>query len=310
MKLPGLALCVMVCLAAVSAHSSEAGFLPGGRVLLDAHNCYPYQGAWADRIERALATGTPVGIEIDLAWHTDPATGAGRMIATHGKPHTGAEPGLREYFFEQVRPVVEKALQDTNRAQWPLLTLNINDIRGSDAELFQAVWNLLGEYEAWLCTAVKQAAPDPPAPLELKPVLVLTGGGGRETKHFYEQVPVGGKLRLFGRGGEQPATNFRRWLNYSWHEVEPEGQPKAADWTSTEADRLKVLVDSAHKKGYWVRFYTLNGLSAAENLQHGWGAGYNFGSLDAATIRWKAAREAGVDFIATDQYESFAAFLK
>ena len=35
----------------------------------------------------------------------------------------------------------------------------------------------------------------------------------------------------------------------------------------------------------------------------GWTASYNFGSEDAARLRWRAAIRAGVDFIATDQYE-------
>jgi hypothetical protein len=32
--------------------------------------------------------------------------------------------------------------------------------------------------------------------------------------------------------------------------------------------------------------------------------------VEAAEIRWRAARDAGVDFIATDQYEELAAFLR
>ena len=46
---------------------------PGGRVLLDAHNCYPYDGRFANRLDRALATGIPLAIEQDLAWYRDPA---------------------------------------------------------------------------------------------------------------------------------------------------------------------------------------------------------------------------------------------
>ena len=38
----------------------------------------------------------------------------------------------------------------------------------------------------------------------------------------------------------------------------------------------------------------------------GWSPGYNFTSLDAARVRWRAAIAAGVDFVATDQYEEFA----
>ncbi len=299
-----------VLLCAMAAQGVEPSFAPGLRVLLDAHNCYPYKGMWADRIDRALAGGLPVGIENDLGWYTDSATGKSRIIVVHGQPFTGNEPGLREYFFEKVRPVVEKALKEDDKTHWPLITLNINDIRGSEPELFQAVWALLGEFEPWLCTAVKQDVPDPPAALDLKPVLVLTSGGAKETEYFYDKVPVGGKLRLFGTGDENRASNFRRWINHSWQEVEKAVQPKAGDWTPEEAAKLKSLVDDAHSRGYWVRFFTLDGLDAMSALSRGWGPGYNFGSVDAVKLRWKAAREAGVDFIASDQYEELSAYLK
>ena len=42
----------------------------------------------------------------------------------------------------------------------------------------------------------------------------------------------------------------------------------------------------------------------------GWFRSYNFGSEEAACIRWAAAAKARVDYIASDQYESLAAFLK
>jgi len=297
-------------LFSILAYAAEPDFAPGRRVLLDAHNCYPYNGAWMDRIDRALGAGLPVGIENDLGWYTDPATGKSRAVVVHGKTCTGKEPGLREYFFEKIRPIAEKALSEGNKEHWPLITLNINDIRGSEPEFFKAVWDLMGEFEPWLCTAAKQAEPDPPAPLEVKPVLVLTGGGTNETKFFYDQVPMGGRLRLFGSGDTNQASNFRRWLNYSWHDVEPEGQPKAGDWTPEESAKLKALVDDAHNHGYWIRFYTLDGFPSDSKANQGWGPGYNFGSLDAVKVRWKAARDAGVDFIASDQYEELSAFLK
>ena len=59
--------------------------------------------------------------------------------------------------------------------------------------------------------------------------------------------------------------------------------------------------------GLWVRFYTLNGHSAAENK--GWTASYNFGSIAAVRERMAAARDAGVEFIASDQYEELGAVL-
>jgi hypothetical protein len=60
--------------------------------------------------------------------------------------------------------------------------------------------------------------------------------------------------------------------------------------------------------GYWIRFYTLDGFAPAEN--RGWDANYNFGSRAAVEQRWRAAIAAGVDLIATDQYEDLAAFMR
>src|SRR3954464_10698674 len=88
------------------------------RPLLDAHNCYPYKGQWSDRIERALKTGFPVGIEQDLALNGD------RVVVSHDAKTTGSEPTLRDHFFERVRPIVEKALKENDRAKWPLIVLH------------------------------------------------------------------------------------------------------------------------------------------------------------------------------------------
>ncbi len=320
------------CVAFDSMAAEPAGFLPGQRVLLDAHNCYPYKTLYADRVTRALATGTPLGIEMDLAWCTLPDPAQGRLVVNHGAKCNGNEPTLREYFFDKLKPVVEAALKEGNHGNWPLITLNINDLRGDDPAFAPAVWNLLGEYESWLCTAVKTDNPADVAPLDVKPVLVLTSGEDKAVKTFYDSVPVGGKLRVFGgarttapekaaqaqESFEAPdltkvlpekASNFRRWWNHSWQDIEKEGQRHAGEWTPQKAARLKTFVDYAHKMGYWVRFYTLNGVGT-EGVLNGWSPEYNFGSLDAVKVRWKAAKETGVDFIATDQYEEFAAFLK
>src|SRR5947207_2826219 len=129
----------VVALVAVARPPAGAALEPGMRVLLDAHNCYPYHGQWADRIDRALSTGTPLAIEQDLVWFMDPATGRGRSLVAHDeadKPAlglTGAEPTLREYFFERVRPLVERALRDGRRASWPINTLNL-DVKTEEPE--------------------------------------------------------------------------------------------------------------------------------------------------------------------------------
>jgi glycerophosphoryl diester phosphodiesterase len=102
----------------------------------------------------------------------------------------------------------------------------------------------------------------------------------------------------------EPASSYRRWVNFPWSIVEAGGQANAGPWEEADEQRLRALVSRAHSLGLWVRFYTLNGYAGPGD---GWTASYNFGSADAVALRWQAARRAGVDFIATDQYESFAA---
>jgi hypothetical protein len=63
-------------------------------------------------------------------------------------------------------------------------------------------------------------------------------------------------------------------------------------------------VDHAHQLGFWIRFYTLNGFDDRP------AGGYNFGSGNAARLRWEAAYQAGVDLIATDQYEELGSYLR
>ena len=99
---------------------------PGTRVLLDAHNSYPEGGRWADRIDRALSTGLPIAIEQDLVWFRDPKSGVARSIVAHGEPYSGLEPSLKDYFFERIRPIVERALQENRRDEWPIITLNLD----------------------------------------------------------------------------------------------------------------------------------------------------------------------------------------
>ena len=70
---------------------------PGTRVVLDAHNCYPYFEWWTDRIDRALSAGTPLAIEQDLLWTKNTKTGEAKSVVSHGAPATGEEPSLRDY---------------------------------------------------------------------------------------------------------------------------------------------------------------------------------------------------------------------
>jgi len=326
-----LAASLLVFAGLLGAQPAPLDFLNHNRPVLDAHNCYPYEGQWADRIERALRTGFPVGIEQDMAWYVDPVTGKGRAVVSHTAKTKGTEPLLRDYFFERVRPIVEKALKDNDRAQWPIIVVHF-DFKDNQAPLLHAVWDILGEYEGWLTTAVKGADPHHLAPFDPKPLLALTEDPDAQEEVFFRQVPVGSKLRLFGsahttdlssRTREERThllatmipeqllkdrpTNYRRWWNNSWWEVEEGGQHNAGDWTAADDRRLRALVDHAHKLGYWIRFYTLDGFAPGEDK--GWGDDYNFGSRAAVELRWKAALAAGVNLIASNQYEELAAFM-
>jgi hypothetical protein len=305
---------------------ARRAFEPGGRVFLDAHNAYPYHGRWRDRIDRALATGVPVAIEQDLAWVCAPPQSC-RSVVAHEEPYTGGEPTLREYFFERIRPVVQRALGSANRREWPLIVLNL-DFKTNEPEHHASVWTLLGEYEAWLTTAARTARPDEIARLDVRPVLVLTGEPDAQQVAFHDRVPVGWRLRLFGavataRAGETrgsastrppdvspgPRTNYRRWWNNPWSVVETGGPREAGEWTAEDSARLRLLVTRAHDAGLWIRFYTLNG-TGPDEPSLGSDPSYNFGSREAVVLRWRAAIDSGVDFVATDQYEAFAAVRK
>ncbi len=326
------ALSLALFLVPAYAQNAPLDFLNRNRPVLDAHNCYPYDGKWPDRVDRALKTGFPVGIEQDLAWYVDPATGKGRVVVTHSAKTNGSEPALRDYFFERVRPIVEKALADNDRARWPLIVLHF-DFKDNQEPLLRAVWELLGEYQSWITTAVKSADRHELTPFDPKPLLVLTEIPDEQERVFYTDLPVGARLRLFGSAHTAPVTaankkeenhllatlppekllvdpptTYRRWWNNSWFEVEEGGQHEAGAWTPADDARLKALVDRAHKLGYWIRFYTLDGFAPGED--QGWGNSYNFGSLEDVMLRWQAAQRAGVNLIASDQYEDLRAAMK
>lgn len=329
---------VMACAVAISAlfgagEQPPAGRVFGGRTLLHAHNCYPEEGQWQDRLDRALATGaSPVAIEQDLAWA--PATGErrGQPVVSHDTDLSGSEPPLEQHFFARLQPLMEHALADNQPERWPLVILHL-DFKSNEPELHRAVWNLLVRHRGWLTTAERVANGSRVMPLSPGPLLVLTENGEGQEAAFSTRVPAGERLLIFGTTPGHglalpddpearaerlatapaaslmswPATNYRRWTNFAWNVVERGGQARAGDWTPAEAARLRAIVQRAHDQGLWIRFYTLNGHDATAN--RGWTTSYNFGSAAAVRPRWQAAIDAGVDFVATDQYEQFAALL-
>lgn len=303
--------------------SPHATLRPGTRVLMDAHNCYPYYEWWFDRIDRALSAGTPLAIEQDLLWAKDAKTGKMSSLVSHGGLATGTEPGMKEYFFERVRPIVEKALREGNHGDWPLITLNL-DLKSEEPEHLAAIWDLLTDYKDWLTTAPRTNTLAKMEPLDVRPILVLTGESDAQKVVFYEQVAVGQRLLVFGAvktntkdpsaGPEllapNGADNYHRWWNNSWRVVEPEGQSKTGEWNAEKEARVRQLVQYAHSHNLWIRFYTLDGATKEELSCNGWFKTYNFGSKEGVRKRWSAAAKAGADYIASDQYEELGAFLK
>jgi len=300
---------------------------PGTRVLLDAHNAYPERGQWQDRLARAMATGTPVAIEQDLYWGRT-ASGAFAPVVAHDEDALDGAPTLEAHFFDVIRPLMDEALRANDRTHWPLLVLNL-DFKENSTALLDAVWELLGRHARWLTTAARSRTPTVREPLHMGPLLVLVGADSAQRRRFHDDVPIDSALRAFGAmppvpvPGEDKATrlarsirmspathmprradNYARLVNFPWSVVERGGQTQAGAWTAGDATRLRTLVDRAHALDYWIRFYTLDGFRRADD--RGWTASYNFGSLRAVASRWRAAQGAGVDFIATDQYEAFA----
>jgi len=298
--------------------------LLGGRPLAHAHNAYPEDGQWSDRIDRALALPQrPLVIEQDLA-----LSGAQQSVVSHDAELSGSEPTLEQHFFARVRPIVERAIQAGDSWDRPLLVLHL-DFKTNQRAHHRAVWDLLVRHESWLTTV-----PSGGGALKRGPLLVLTENGEDQERDFTEWANAHGSFLLFGSipsavlassddAAERArilrsatpdvlvpsrATTYRRWVNFSWGAVEEGGPSRAGAWTAEDRARLVSLVDRAHQQGLLVRFYTLNGHSAAAN--RGWTASYNFGSLDAVRQRWHAAIDTGVDLIATDQPGELTAVLQ
>ncbi len=315
------------------------GYEPGQRSLLSAHNCYPYAGLWSDRIDRALATGFPISIEQDLCWADHDGDGIPSSIVAHNRPFDGNEPSLAKYFFERVRADVEESISRAQsdpgeRDRWPLVVLDL-DIKNNHPAHIESIHQTLQQYQDWLTTAPRGSSISNRQDLEAGPIMVILTGTLNQRRVFHDERDLGEPILAFGRRQargpdtsgmseeekrharvefppvtmiDTPADNFHRWWNNSWHVVEAGGANGAGKWEPEETERLRALVDHAHKLGYFIRFYTINGHTKADGALFGYSGGYNTGSIEAAQIRWKAQLEAGVDLIATDQYQHFADF--
>ncbi len=322
----------MLLSSAVFAQN-KASFVPGTRTMVLAHNAYPDHGKYSDRLDRAIASGLPFATEQDLAWVD------GKSLEIHGAKNVGTnDPTLESFFFPKIKPIMEEALKSGNKEKWPLVILYL-DIKNDPPEHLQSILKTLDKYDSWITTALKSDDLKKQSPLDLKPLMILVEDKQNDIKqkYFYDDVPVGGKIRIFGSAtkfNDNPnkfpkekmnealallpgadikqlltakADNYHRWFGTSWEFVELRGE-KTGDWSDKSNQRLKEIVNYGHKMGYFVGFYCLDGFSKSEN--QGWDEENNFGSKEKVEARWKAAVQAHADFITTDQMEDLAKVIK
>jgi hypothetical protein len=328
MKRPILAFCAgALALTIVAAPKTGTTYVPGSRTVILSHNAFPDHGKYADRLDRAIGAGVPFAVEEDLGWVD------GRSLLIHGpKAASTNDPSIESYFFAKVAPIVEKALKEGNKGNWPLIILYL-DIKNDPPEHLEVISKMLDKYDSWLTTAEKTNDISKQSPLNLKPMMILVEDKQDDIKQqfFYDRVPVGGRIRVFGSATKfdenpkklprekkeeavaglinydpeqlvsQKADNYHRWFGTNWAFVEKGGQTRAGEWTKASEARLKKFVDYGHRLGYFVGFYCLNGYTAAED--QGWDAAYNFGTKEKAMPRWQAAVGAHADFVSTDQPE-------
>src|SRR5580704_7078429 len=165
-KTQSIALSAGASLFAIAALAANT-YGPGTRVQILSHNAYPDHGKYTERLDRTIAAGMPVVVEEDLAWID------GKSLLIHGAKNVADDdPTLESYFFPKVKPIMEKALNEGNKGNWPLITLYL-DIKNDPREHLEAISKVLDHYDAWLTTAVKTTDLSKQSPFNLKPMMVL-----------------------------------------------------------------------------------------------------------------------------------------
>lgn len=295
--LPILATLIVVALGA-GVTTGAGPENPARPLPISAHNCYPHDGQGASRLAEALALGID-NIEIDVGWD-----GARRqLIVGHdARPRSGVE-------YPKFEAFLIPALQEhwkTHEPGGPPTVLTV-DWKTAEPEAVRRFKAFLDGHADWFSSAPKDGAGGL-TPRRL--TVCLTGDEGAKVQ-YDALVPAGGVYRAFrdtvaGAGSAwhddvaayapRPASTYHRFLTLYWGHVERGGPPLAGVWTDADEKRLRSLVELAHRQGYRLRVYTLNGKTGGPLDS------YRFADEPAAILRWKAARAAGVDWVATDEY--------
>jgi glycerophosphoryl diester phosphodiesterase len=268
---------------------------PPAPLPVSAHNCYPLDGRGNARLVEALKLGID-NIEIDLGW--DEADK--RLIVSHDeKPRPDATYPVFEAYLV---PALEAHWQSPRADKAPtVLTI---DWKTSQSDAVRRFKEFLDLHPDWFSTAPKAEK----GPLTVRRLTVCFTGSDAAKDLYDSMIEPGGTYRafrdsVFGANAYRddvksyalrPASTYHRFLTFHWANIERGGPPGAGDFTAVEGARLKALMAHAHKLGYRVRFYCLDGRLTRAGL------GYHFVDLDAAIIRWRVAAESGVDWVATD----------
>ena len=98
-----------------------------------------------------------------------------------------------------MKPIIENALSQGNKGDWPVLVRYL-DIKNDPLEHIQVMAKVLDKEEAWLTTDVKSGDIKGQSPFDLKPLMVLVEDKQNDIKQkfFHDDIPVGGKIRAFG----------------------------------------------------------------------------------------------------------------
>ncbi len=271
---------------------------------VSAHNCYPSDSESNARVVEALALGID-NIEIDLGWDDR----AKRLIVGHdAAPRQGvAYPTLEPYLV----PALEAHWKSHQPAEGPgVLTVDWKTDRPEAVRAFKA---FLDTHANWFSHAKKVKGKT--SPIERGRITVCFTGS-EKAKDLYDGMIAEGELyrafrdRVHGQGAAfledpsqyapTPATTYFRFLTLHWSAVEKGGPALAGEWTQADRDRLGSIVAAAHRQGFRVRIYCLNGHTGTLL------SGYQFRGDEAAKARWSACKAAGVDWVATDEYKAIA----
>ena len=139
-------LLIVICGLSAIASGEPRAFTPGSRVLMDAHNCYPYGGKWETGWNALFKTGTPLAIEQDLFWYTNPRTHQSQSLVTHGKPIQGRRADHARLLLRAHPSADGGSLKEGDHGDWPLITLNL-DFKSDESAHHAEVWKLLQQYE-------------------------------------------------------------------------------------------------------------------------------------------------------------------